>query len=76
MPAFVVSGLPRIFYFHLAQAISMLEVLVAKFVGLALAIGAAIVFGIALSIITTSYLSGGEGIDVFPRLTVLTVLLG
>jgi Cu-processing system permease protein len=59
----------------LAQPISMLELFVAKFTGLALAIGAAIVFGFALSTLTISYLSGGEGIDVFLRLTVLTVLL-
>jgi Cu-processing system permease protein len=59
----------------LAQPISMLELFVAKFAGLALAIGAAIVFGFALSTLTISYLSGGEGIEVFLRLTVLTVLL-
>ncbi len=59
----------------LAQPVSVLELFVAKFVGLALAIGAAIVFGFALSTLTISYLSGGEGIDVFLRLTVLTVLL-
>jgi Cu-processing system permease protein len=59
----------------LAQPISMLELFVAKFTGLALAIGAAIVFGFALSTLTITYLSGGEGIDVFLRLTVLTVLL-
>jgi Cu-processing system permease protein len=59
----------------LAQPISMLELFVAKFIGLALAIGAAIIFGFALSTLTISYLSGGEGIDVFLRLTVLTVLL-
>lgn len=63
------------FAYLLAQPISMLELFVAKFIGLALAIGAAIVFGFALSTLTISYLSGGEGIDVFLRLTVLTVLL-
>lgn len=59
----------------LAQPVSVLELFVAKFTGLALAIGGAIVFGFALSTLTISYLSGGEGIDVFLRLTVLTVLL-
>ncbi len=59
----------------LAQPVSVLELFVAKFAGLALAIGGAIVFGFALSTLTISYLSGGEGIDVFLRLTVLTVLL-
>lgn len=59
----------------LAQPVSVLELFIAKFAGLALAIGGAIVFGFALSTLTISYLSGGEGIDVFLRLTVLTVLL-
>lgn len=59
----------------LAQPVSLLEIFIAKFIGLALAIAAAIVIGFALSTLTITYMSGGEGIDVFLILILQTVLL-
>lgn len=59
----------------LAQPVSHFELFVAKFLGLAIATGAAIVIGFSLSTLTISFLSSGDGIDVFLRLTALTVLL-
>lgn len=59
----------------LAQPVSMLEVFLSKFIGLAIAIAAAIVTGFALATLTISFMSGGEGMDIFISLTGLTVLL-
>ena len=59
----------------LAQPISHFELFVAKFLGLAIATGVAIIIGFSLSTLTISFLSSGDGIDVFLRLTALTVLL-
>ena len=59
----------------LAQPVSLWEIFISKFIGLAVAISAAIVTGFALATLTISYLSGGKGMDVFLRLTGLTVLL-
>jgi Cu-processing system permease protein len=59
----------------MAQPVSYFEVFIAKFIGLALAITAAIVSGFALSTLTINYLSDGSGMDTFFGLTGLTVLL-
>jgi Cu-processing system permease protein len=59
----------------LAQPVSLFEVFLSKFLGLALAIAAAIVSGFALATLTISFMSGGQGMDIFLRLTGLTVLL-
>ncbi|HVL24037.1 MAG TPA: ABC transporter permease [Thermomicrobiales bacterium] len=59
----------------MAQPVSFLEVFLAKFLGLAVAIASAIVSGFALSTLTINALSGGEGMDTFFGLTGLTVLL-
>jgi Cu-processing system permease protein len=59
----------------LAQPVSLLEVFISKFIGLAIAVAAAIVTGFALATLTISYLSGGKGMDIFLQLTGLTVLL-
>lgn len=59
----------------LAQPVSLLEVFISKFLGLAIAIAAAIVSGFALATLTISYMSGGKGMDTFLQLTGLTVLL-
>ncbi len=59
----------------LSQPVSPLELFVSKFIGLAIAIGSAIVVGFALATLTISYMGGGEGMNTFIRLTGLTVLL-
>lgn len=59
----------------LAQPISTLELFLAKFVGLALAIAAAIVTGFALSTLLISYLDSTQDVGVFVALTGLTILL-
>lgn len=59
----------------LAQPVSAFEVFISKFIGLALAISAAIVSGFALSTLTINYLSDGRGMGTFFGLTGLTVLL-
>lgn len=59
----------------LAQPVSFLEVFLSKFIGLAIAITAAIVSGFALSTLTINMLSGGSGMSTFFALTGLTVLL-
>jgi len=59
----------------LAQPVSFLEVFVSKFIGLSIAITAAIVSGFALSTLTINFLSDGNGMGTFFSLTGLTVLL-
>lgn len=59
----------------LAQPVSFLEVFLSKFIGLAIAISAAIVSGFALSTLTINALGGGSGMATFFGLTGLTVLL-
>lgn len=59
----------------LAQPVSAFEMFLAKFIGLAVAIAAAILTGFALSTLIISYLDGGQGMDAFIGLAGLTVLL-
>lgn len=59
----------------LAQPVSLAEVFVSKFLGLAIAIGGSVVIGFSLSSLAITYWSGGEGIDVFLKLLPLTLLL-
>lgn len=59
----------------LAQPVSLFEVFISKFLGLGVAISAAIVSGFALSTLTINILSDGRGIDTFFGLTGLTVML-
>ena len=59
----------------LAQPVSMFEVFISKFIGLAIAIAAAIVSGFALSTLTINVLSDGRGMGTFFGLTGLTVML-
>lgn len=59
----------------LAQPVSAFEVFISKFIGLAIAVTAAIVSGFALSTLTINALSDGRGMTTFFRLTGLTVLL-
>jgi Cu-processing system permease protein len=59
----------------LAQPVSLFEVFISKFIGLAIAISAAIMTGFALATLTISYMSGGQGMTIFLRLTGLTILL-
>lgn len=59
----------------LAQPVSLFEVFISKFLGLAIAVTSAIVSGFALATLTISFMSGGKGMDIFLQLTGLTVLL-
>src|SRR5690606_21354581 len=59
----------------MAQPVSFAEIFVAKFVGLAIAITAAIVSGFALSTLTINLLGDGSGMGTFIALTAPTVLL-
>lgn len=59
----------------MAQPISFAELFFAKFIGIGIAICGAIAIGFGLSSITISYLSGGQGGNVFLRLIGLTLLL-
>jgi Cu-processing system permease protein len=59
----------------LAQPVSGFEVFISKFIGLAIAISAAIVGGFALSTLTINLLGSGSGMGTFFSLTGLTVLL-
>ena len=59
----------------LAQPVSLFEVFISKFLGLGVAISAAIVSGFALSTLTINMLSDGRGIETFFGLTGLTVML-
>lgn len=59
----------------LAQPVSLAELFVSKFIGLGLALTAAVVTGFALSTMTIIYLSDVEGVSTFLGLTGYTVLL-
>lgn len=59
----------------LAQPVSLFEVFISKFLGLGIAISAAIVSGFALSTLTINTLSDGRGVGTFFGLTGLTVML-
>ncbi len=59
----------------LAQPVSPFEMFISKFIGLALAIGAAIVTGFALATLTMTFLDSGGDAGAFLPLTGLTVLL-
>lgn len=61
--------------YMLAQPVSLGEIFLAKFFGLAIAMVAAISIGFSLSSLAIIYWSGGTGVDVFLRLLPLTLLL-
>ncbi|MCO5215698.1 MAG: ABC transporter permease [Thermomicrobiales bacterium] len=61
--------------YMLAQPVSLAEVFMAKFFGLAIAMSAAVSIGFSLSSLAIIYWSGGTGVDVFLRLLPLTLLL-
>ena len=61
--------------FLLAQPVSHFELFIAKFIGMAIAIGAAIVTGFALASLTMSFMDSGGSAGAFLPLTGLTVLL-
>lgn len=59
----------------LAQPVSLSEIFIAKFMGLAIAIGGSIIIGFSLSSLAIVSWSGGTGVEVFLRLLPLTLLL-
>lgn len=59
----------------LAQPVSLSEIFIAKFMGLAIAIGGSIIIGFSLSSLAIISWSGGTGVEVFLRLLPLTLLL-
>jgi Cu-processing system permease protein len=59
----------------LSLPVSPFEMFIAKFIGLAIAIGAAIVSGFALATLTMSFMGSGGSAGAFLPLTGLTVLL-
>lgn len=59
----------------IAQPISLTEIFLAKFLGLAIAIGGAVVIGFSLSSLAIVSWSGGTGVEVFLKLLPLTLLL-
>lgn len=59
----------------LAQPVSLSEIFIAKFLGLAIAIGGSIIIGFSLSSLAIVSWSGGTGVEVFLRLLPLTLLL-
>lgn len=61
--------------YMLAQPVSLPEFFLAKFIGLAIAIGGAITIGFALSSLAITFWSGENGVEVFLRLLPLTLLL-
>ncbi len=61
--------------YMLAQPVSLSEFFVAKFLGLAIAIGGAIVIGFSLSSLAITFWSGQSGVEIFLRLLPLTLLL-
>lgn len=65
----------RVLPYLLAQPISPADLFVGKFVGLALAVGVAIVTGFGLSTLIVSFVGTGDGVDSYAGLVVLTVLL-
>ncbi|MCA9832869.1 MAG: ABC transporter permease [Thermomicrobiales bacterium] len=60
----------------LAQPVSLGEIFLAKFLGLAIAIAGAIAIGFSISSLAIMYWSGGAGVGIFLRLLPLTLLLG
>lgn len=63
------------FSYLLAQPVSLPEIFLAKFLGLAIAIGGAIVIGFSLSSLAITFWSGSSGVELFLRLLPLTLLL-
>lgn len=59
----------------LAQPVSALELFLAKFIGLAIAVATAIVTGFAFSLLIISSMGGSQGVTTFVSLAGLTVLL-
>lgn len=59
----------------MAQPVSLGEIFLAKFLGLAIAIGGAVVIGFSLSSLAIVSWSGGSGVEVFLKLLPLTLLL-
>ncbi len=59
----------------MAQPVSLAEIFLAKFLGLAIAIGGAVVIGFSLSSLAIVSWSGGSGVELFLRLLPLTLLL-
>lgn len=59
----------------MAQPVSLFEIFIAKFLGLAIAIGGAVIIGFSLSSLAIVYWSGGTGVEVFLKLLPLTLLL-
>lgn len=59
----------------MAQPVSLAEIFLAKFLGLAIAIGGAVVIGFSLSSLAIISWSGGSGVELFLRLLPLTLLL-
>ena len=59
----------------MAQPVSLSEIFLAKFLGLAIAIGGAVVIGFSLSSLAIVSWSGGSGVEVFLKLLPLTLLL-
>ena len=59
----------------LAQPVSLAEIFVAKFLGLAISIGGAIIIGFSLSSLAITFWSGSSGVEIFLRLLPLTLLL-
>lgn len=59
----------------MAQPVSLAEIFLAKFIGLAIAIGGAVIIGFSLSSLAIVTWSGGSGVEVFLKLLPLTLLL-
>lgn len=59
----------------MAQPVSLAEIFMAKFLGLAIAIAGAVVIGFSLSSLAIASWSGGSGIELFLKLLPLTLLL-
>ena len=59
----------------IAQPVSLTEIFMAKFLGLAIAIGGAVVLGFSISSLAIISWSGGSGVGVFLKLLPLTLLL-
>ncbi len=59
----------------MAQPVTLAEIFMAKFLGLAIAIAGAVVIGFSLSSLAIASWSGGSGIELFLKLLPLTLLL-
>lgn len=59
----------------IAQPVSLPEIFLSKFLGLAIAIGGAVVIGFSLSSLAIISWSGGTGVEIFLKLLPLTLLL-